>query len=108
MVYTCIRSVEKEVVMATAVVSGRVDEHVRAQADRYIRAAKTTPGDVIRAVWEHIAKTGEVPVAEPLPADRTTWDQFMAFRDELPEATWLATLSDQDMKDLIARRYARL
>lgn len=92
--------------MATSVVSGRVDEHIRKRAERFIRAAGTTPGDIIRCVWEHIASTGEVPAAESPRADLTSWEQFMSFRQELPEATWLSDLSDQDMRDMIAKRYA--
>lgn len=29
----------------------------------------------------------------------------MAFRSALPESPWLVTLSDQEMKDVIASRY---
>ena len=38
--------------MATAVISGRVDEQVRESAERYIQAAGLTVADVIRTVWE--------------------------------------------------------
>ena len=30
----------------------------------------------------------------------------MAFRSSLPKATWLADLTDEQMKDMIASRYA--
>lgn len=49
--------------MATTVISGRVEECVKARADVFILAAGLSAGDVIRAVWEHIAQTGEVPDA---------------------------------------------
>lgn len=49
--------------MATTVIPGRVDERVKARDDVFIRAAGLSAGDVIRAVWEHIAQTGEVPDA---------------------------------------------
>ncbi len=92
--------------MATAVVSGRVDEAVRTRAARYIQQAGMLPGDVIRIVWEHIARTGEVPQEDAdAAADADRWDQFMSFRDRLPEATWLATMTDGQMKDMIAGRY---
>lgn len=49
--------------MATTVISGRVDERIKSRADVFIRVAGLSAGDVIRAVWEHIAQTGEVPDA---------------------------------------------
>lgn len=94
--------------MATSVVSGRVDDAVRARADAVIRAAGFSVADVIRVVWENIARTGVVPAVEGADQDSPVtdpWDEFMAFRSALPESPWLATLSDQEMKDVIASRY---
>lgn len=94
--------------MATSVVSGRVDDAVRARADAVIRAAGFSVADVIRVVWENIARTGVVPAAEGAAQDSPaidSWDEFMAFRSTLPESTCLAVLSDQEMKDVIASRY---
>ena len=34
------------------------------------------------------------------------FEDFMAFRASLPKATWLADLTDEQMKDMIASRYA--
>ena len=93
--------------MATDVVSGRVDKLVNRQAAKYIRAAEKTPADVIKTVWENIASTGEIP--EPVvcnPEKDDAWQRFMSFRSSLPPATWLATLTDDQMKDMIAGRYA--
>ena len=85
--------------MATAVVSGRVDERVRQRADAYIKAAGLTPADVIR--------TGEVPdEGEAQGETPDAFEDFMAFRASLPKATWLADLTDEQMKDMIASRYA--
>lgn len=94
--------------MATSVVSGRVDDAVRARADAVIRAAGFSVADVIRVVWENIARTGVVPVVEDTAQNTPVtdpWDEFMAFRSALPESPWLVTLSDQEMKDVIASRY---
>ena len=92
--------------MATSVVSGRVDEKIRQRADAYIRAAGSTPAEVIKVVWENIAHTGEVPEAaseEP----RGAWERFMEFRESLPEAEpWLVNLTKEQMRDMIASRYA--
>lgn len=93
--------------MATAVISGRVDEQVRESAERYIQASGLTVADVIRTVWERIARTGEVPREEA--GDEQTnaaWNDFMAFREEISgEASWLDTLSDRAMRDVVAARY---
>lgn len=93
--------------MATAVISGRVDEQVRESAERYIQAAGLTVADVIRTVWERIAKTGEVPREEAVeePAD-AAWNDFMAFREQISgEASWLDTLSGREMRDMVAARH---
>ena len=94
--------------MATAVVSGRVDEKIRQRADAYIRAAGSTPAEVIKVVWENIARTGEVPeVATAEEEPRGTWERFMEFREGLPEAEpWLVNLTKEQMRDMIASRYA--
>lgn len=92
--------------MATAVVSGRVDERIKMQADRYIHASGLATADVIRMVWEHIARTGEVPQEERSAPELNNFEGFMEFRASLPSATWLATLTDDQMKDMIASRYA--
>ena len=66
--------------MATAVVSGRVDEKVRQRADAYIRAAGSTPAEVIKVVWENIARTGEVPTEEPAEVPGSvSWSSERAF-----------------------------
>ena len=95
--------------MATAIVSGRVDEAVKARAARHIHAAGMSVGDVIKAVWEHIAETGEVP--SPAPATDSAWCQrerlqaLRAFRDGLPTKPELIGLGDAEMRVLIAERY---
>lgn len=94
--------------MATAVVSGRVDERIKERADAYLRAAGLQAGDVIRQVWERIARTGEIPVDEGREAavEEDPFEGFMRFRADLPEATWLKTMTKEDLRDMIAGRYA--
>ena len=70
--------------MATAVVSGRVDEKVRQRADAYIRAAGSTPAEVIKVVWENIARTGEVPEEVPAEEPHGTWERFMESERAFP------------------------
>ena len=93
--------------MPTSVVSGRVDERVRQRADAFIRGAGTTPAEVIKVTWERIARTGEVPVEEGAqPAQKGgAWDRLMRLRDELPARPELAAMTDEQMRDMIARRY---
>lgn len=94
--------------MATAVISGRVDERIKKRADAYLRAAGLQVGDVIRQVWEHIARTGEIPVdgGYETAAEDDPFEGFMRFRADLPEATWLKTMTKEEMRDMIAGRYA--
>ena len=93
--------------MATAVVSGRVDEKIRHRADAYIRAAGSTPAEVIKVVWENIARTGEVPEVVPVEEPRGAWERFMEFRESLPKAEpWLVNLTKEQMRDMIAGRHA--
>ena len=93
--------------MPTAIVSGRVDTAVRDRANAYIHAAGLTAGDVVKRVWENIARTGEVPAVQQAAAEQESddpFERFMAFCDSLPKPKddWLATMTDEQMKDLIA------
>ena len=93
--------------MATAIISGRVEESVKEKAGAYIRAAGLTVGDVIKLVWENIAQTGELPQ----PIDRgdssedATWKGFMEFRSALNDGSaredWLADLDDKGIRDVV-------
>ena len=58
-------------------------------------------------VWENIARTGEVPEAAPAEEPRGAWERFMEFRESLPKAEpWLVNLTKEQMRDMIASRYA--
>lgn len=96
--------------MATAIVSGRVDVAVKERAGAYIHAAGLTAADVIKTVWERIARTGELPTgAEEVAADEESLDpfeRFMAFCNTLPdpnpEYAWLSQATPQELKDFLA------
>lgn len=97
--------------MATAVVSGRVDVAVKNAADAIISARGLTPADVIKAVWEHIATTGEVPgspeyLDEERERSRTALEELRAFSEQLAPSEWLVNLTDDEMKNLVASKYA--
>lgn len=95
--------------MATVVVSGRIDEAVKAQADRYLKAAGMSVADLIRTTWENVAATGEVPtpVADPALTAHERWEKFMEFCDSMPPADpRYAELTDEQFKDLRVSRYA--
>lgn len=97
--------------MATAVVSGRVDVVVKRAADAIISARGLTPADVIKAAWERIAATGEVPGSpEYVDEDRERSRRLLAELKELSESLepsdWLVNLTDEEMKEMVASKYA--
>lgn len=96
--------------MATAVVSGRVDEQVKSRAEAFIRAAGLSTGDVIRIVWERIAQTGEIPdagdAAERLEASRDPLERLGELRASFGVCEDLVSLDDDQMRGMIASRYA--
>ena len=93
--------------MATAIISGRVEESVKERAGAYIRAAGLTVGDVIKLVWENIAQTGELPqpVSQSDSSEDVAWKGFMEFRsalnDESAGEDWLAGLDDKGIRDVV-------
>ena len=94
--------------MATAVISGRVEEAVRQRADVVLRKAGLKPTDVIQAVWASIANTGEIPeVALPqtaAPAQNEAMDKLASFLDSLPPInSEFANWNDDDILALKAR-----
>lgn len=96
--------------MATAVVSGRVDAQVKARAEAFIHAAGLSAGDVIRVVWERIARTGEIPDAgddvEQLDVSRDPLGRLGELRASFGSCEDLVSLDDDQMRDMIASRYA--
>ena len=74
--------------MATAIVSGRVDEVVKERAGAYIKAAGLTAGDVINIVWTNIANTGNTPTIENAGAEESLdpFERFMTFRETFNSA----------------------
>lgn len=95
--------------MATATVSASIDAQTKTIANAYIQKAGLTPNEVIRSLWEHIAATGEVPTSEKTDEDRER-RRHEAFRrmEELsktiPADTPLATMSDDEIKEMIRNR----
>ena len=93
--------------MPTAIVSGRVDAVVRDRANAYIHAAGLTAGDVVKRVWENIARTGELPARQEVAEQESDdpFERFMAFRKtlldtDLPE--WFINGSPEDLKNYLA------
>lgn len=91
----------------TTVVSGRVDMLDARRAQVYINRAGTTPNEIIRNVWHHIAETGELP--EPLEsAERTkeaaeALERLRKLRESYSAVPWLATMTDDDMKEILTQ-----
>lgn len=99
--------------MATSLVSGRVSEECRERAAFFIRRAGLTTSDVIRIVWENIAKTGEVPkpVEESAAGDQSleTVDnplmrRFLELRATTPSSDFLRNLTPEGLKEELASR----
>ena len=91
--------------MATATVSASVDVEVKRLAGAYIRQAGSTPNEVIRNLWVHIAQTGEVPTFESAPApeaagaeEPTAFAELMRLRAQVPAGTALSSMSPADLK----------
>lgn len=92
--------------MATKVVSGRVDEDVKRRADAYIKKEGLTPADVIKIVWDTIAETGEIPQKTSRNgAERPDLNGFFEACDELPVSDEFESLTERQMKELLAGRY---
>lgn len=92
--------------MATAIVSGRVDAAVNQRASTYIRAAGLTVSDVIGMLWNNIAQHKQIPafLTEQKAEEKDTLTQFFAFCDSLeplPGTEWLATINEEQAKQLI-------
>lgn len=92
--------------MATAVISGRVDERVKARAELFIHAAGLSAGDVIRMVWEHIAQTGEIPALEGASDADDPLTRLGELRAAFGSSEELVSLTDAQMREMIAGRYA--
>lgn len=94
--------------MGTAVVSGRVDEAVKRKADAVIRRYGCTTNDVIKNVWQSIAQTQELPdmhmVEDERAAAARAMRELREFTDSLQPCPVLATLSDDDVKEMMKAR----
>ena len=89
--------------MATATVSASVDSEVKRLAGSYIRAAQTTPNEVIRRLWEHIAATGEVPTYDEAPEgpasdEPEAFQELMRLRAQVATGTPLSTMGPDDLR----------
>ena len=95
--------------MATAIVSGRVDEDVKDRVARLIQAAGLSAGDVIKTVWDTIARTGEVPLppveGSEAEARRRRFAAFMELRATLPPCPALVEMDDAALRAQVAERY---
>ena len=97
--------------MASVLVAGRVSEECKERADFYIRRAGLTASEVIRIVWENIARTGEVPRAvgsvrdaggelEESPLMR----RYYELRAATPHCEFLENLTPEGLKEELSNR----
>lgn len=47
--------------MGTTVVAARIDDDVKEQADKILRAAQLTPTQLVRRVYDYIVLNGDIP-----------------------------------------------
>ena len=93
--------------MATAIVSGRVDEGVKRAADVHLRRRRLTASDVIAGVWSHIAETGDVPaflVDEAADGRADAARRLSELRERAPLGTPLASMTDEDIRRELRER----
>lgn len=92
--------------MASYLVSGHVSERCKARADLFIENAGLTADDVIRIVWENIAKTGKVP--EPVEAPPAEENPLVKRLEELiattPRSPYLESLTAADIRRIVRDR----
>lgn len=99
--------------MPTTVVSARVDTATLRQAMCVIDASSYSLADIIKDTITNIAVTGEIPLEKRLEEEarkrreegEKKMADFMAFVDSVPWVPWLSTLTDEEMKDMIASKY---
>lgn len=94
--------------MATAVVSGRVDERIKQEVDRILQREGKTPGDVIKDVWTTIYQTGRLPITQEQEDEfkrkRQGFAELMEFVHTAPASpSWATSLTDKEMNDMIAK-----
>lgn len=95
--------------MATGTVGATVDATTKAIAAAYIRKAGTTPNQIIRSLWEHIAATGEIPSYDDQAVSererrREAFDRMQRIVDSMPKGTPLATMTDDDLRRELEKR----
>lgn len=97
--------------MASAVISGRVDDGIRRKADVAMRKAGLKPSDIIQNAWALIADAGEVPEVLRSGAGGERGQAGIArlerFLDSLPPANpAYADLTDDEILSTKTRDYA--
>ena len=95
--------------MATAVVSVRIDRDLKDQVSALAQASGTTIVEIVKKNLQEVARTKQVPVSDE---ERARWaaqhkcfEEFMEWRATLSPCPELATLTDEQMKDMIASKY---
>lgn len=94
--------------MATVVVSGRVDAHLKEVVDAYLQREGVSPSDVIAYVWTQIAETGEVPVSKDdrgLERKRRALSTLEKLWSEAPRDTPLTHLTDDELREWQVHRF---
>lgn len=92
--------------MGSVLVAGRVEAVNKVVADAVISRAGMTSSDVIRIVWDNIAKTGQVPQSiESDDSPSELMARFHQLRAMTPRSSFLESLTPEGVKhELEGRR----
>ena len=98
--------------MASVLVAGRVSEECKERADFFIRRAGLTTSEVIRIVWENIARTGEVPApventaeSEAVGEESPLLRRYYELLASTPRSEFLENLTPKEMRRMVRERY---
>ncbi len=92
---------------ATVVVSSRIDEAVAARVAARIKAEGLTVGEVIKRVWDQIAKTGELPRQSVQAEENKALERLHSLQarfEDMPET--FNEMSRAQMRDILGDRDA--
>lgn len=92
---------------ATVVVSSRIDEAVAARVAARIKAEGLTVGEVIKRVWDQIAKTGELPQQSIQAEENRALERLHSLQahfEDMPDT--FNEMSRAQMRDLLGDRDA--
>ena len=95
--------------MSTATVSASVDTRTKVVANEYIRKSGKTPNQLIKDLWEQIARTGIVPdygesAQDDVKARLKLFDDMTQRLEQTPVSNEFASMTDAQIEEMIRYR----